>query len=168
VEVAGGSIEGIGAKESRSSRGENSSRALQNQNLKKAAEKNNDSRPQNVLRIRFLKKKPCRTAPILEIRGGTCIEDPPIYEREVHSLGSHPSSGFGSKMIPVLLRDSPTLSLTPSPQIWDVVFIGLLQESIEEVCRMTGPVWGRSAFAARCAKWKGTCTSRSLSHAVAC
>jgi hypothetical protein len=114
------------------------------------------------------KKKPCRTAPILEIRGGTCIEDPPIYEREVHSLGSHPSSGFGSKMIPVLLRDSPTLSLTPSPQIWDVVFIGLLQESIEEVCRMTGPVWGRSAFAARCAKWKGTCTSRSLSHAVAC
>jgi hypothetical protein len=127
VEVAGGSIEGIGAKESRSSRGENSSRALQNQKLKKAAEKNNDSRPQNVLRIRFLKKKnPCRTAPILEIRGGTCIEDPPIYEREVHSLGSHPSSGFGSKMIPVLLRDSPILSLTPSPQIWDVVFVGLL------------------------------------------
>jgi hypothetical protein len=39
VEVAGGSIEGIGAKESRSSRGENSSRALQNQKLKKAAMK---------------------------------------------------------------------------------------------------------------------------------
>jgi hypothetical protein len=62
VEVAGGSIEGIGAKESRSSRGENSSRALQNQKLKKAAEKNNDSRPQNVLRIRFL-KKPLQNSP---------------------------------------------------------------------------------------------------------
>ena len=126
--------------------GRNSSRALQE--LKKAAEKRFPTA--DVLKDPV--SKPCRTALFWRFEVIPSVEDPPTHER---SLLTGVASLIRSKMIPALLRDSPTLSLAPNPQLRDVVFIVLLQETLEEIHGMTCPARG------------GSQKLPSLSHAVA-